>query len=134
VNPSLEIALVQMLDEAGRKPFKWGWNDCNTLALQWIDKLQNRGWLNRVQGKYSNPKQAARFASELPKWADGLLAEGWEEIDGSMASVGDLGVVSDRFYDRVHIVMGGFMVSLHESDGMVKIPLDSVEARFFRIK
>lgn len=133
MNPALEIDLVQMLDEAGRQPFKWGWNDCNTLALAWLDKLQDRGWLKRVQGKYSNLKEAAKFASELPKWTDGLLAEGWIEITAQEASVGDLVVVSDRLYDRVHIVMGSFMVSIHETEGMVKIPLASIEARYFRI-
>jgi hypothetical protein len=133
VNPSQEIELVHLLDQAGRKPFIWGWNDCNTLALEWLDKLQDRGWLKRVQGKYSNLKEAAKFAAELPNWCDGLLAEGWTEIEAPTASVGDLAVVSDRLYDRVHIVMGGYMVSLHESAGMVKIPLDSVEARYFRI-
>ena len=133
MNPTLEIDLVRILDEAGRKPFAWGLNDCNTLALTWLDKLQDRGWLDRVKGKYSNLKEAAKFASKLPNWADGLLAEGWTEISPLEASVGDLAVVSDRFYDRVHIVMGSYMVSLHESEGMVKIPLDSVEARYFRI-
>lgn len=131
--PALEIELVRILDQAGRKPFAWGWNDCNTLALEWLDKLQDRGWLKRVRGKYSNLKEAVKFASELPKWTDGLLAEVWTEIAAQEASVGDLAVVSDRLYDLVHIVMGGYMVSLHESEGMVKIPLDSVEARYFRI-
>lgn len=131
--PALEIELVRILDQAGRKPFAWGWNDCNTLALEWLDKLQDRGWLKRVQGKYSNLKEAAKFAAELPNWCDGLLAEGWTEIAAQESCVGDLAVVSDRLYDCVHIVMGGYMVSLHQSEGMVKIPLDSVEARYFRI-
>jgi hypothetical protein len=133
MNPNLEIDLVRILDEAGRNPFKWGWNDCNTLALQWLDKLQDRGWLDRVRGTYSNLREAKKIASELPQWSEGLLAEGWTEISQQEASVGDLAVVSDRFYDRVHIVMGAYMVSMHESEGMVKIPLDSVEARYFRI-
>jgi len=126
------MELINILDRAGRHPFQWGINDCNTLCLEWLDKLQDRGWLDRVKGKYSNVREAAKFASELPKWTDGLLAEGWIEITAQEASVGDLGVVSDRLYDRVHIVMGSFMVSIHETEGMVKIPLASVEARYFR--
>ena len=133
MNPSLEIELVQMLDEAGRKPFKWGFNDCNTLALQWLDKLQNRGWLDRVKGKYSDLRGAIKMASELPNWCDGLVEEGWTEITQQEATVGDLAVVSDKHYDMVHIVMGSFMVSIHETEGMVKIPLDAVQARYFRI-
>jgi hypothetical protein len=134
MNPAQEIELVNLLDQAGRKPFSWGLNDCNTLALKWLDKLQGSNWLARVEGTYSDFRGAVKKAAELPNWCDGLLAEGWTEIAVSEASVGDLGVVSSKHYDMVHIVMGAYMVSIHESEGMVKIPLDSVEARYFRIK
>lgn len=133
MNPSMEMELINILDRAGRHPFQWGMNDCNTLCLEWLDKLQDRGWLERVKGKYSNVREAAKFASQQPKWVDMLSDEGWQEISRQDASVGDLAVFSDKHYDRVHIVMGAYMVSLHETDGMVKIPLDAVKTRYFRI-
>lgn len=132
MNPTMEITLINMLDLAGEKPFEWGQNDCNTLALEWLDRVSDTNWLEKVKGTYSDRKTAIKVASELPKWADGLLEEGWVEVHREDSTVGDIAIVESKHYDMGHIVMGAHMVSLHETDGMVKIPLDAVEARFFR--
>jgi hypothetical protein len=132
MSPAQEAQLIKLLDMAGRRRFQWGINDCNTLALEWLDKVQNKGWLKRVWGKYDDAKGAIKVARSLPRWCDGLVEEGWIEIPHTQASVGDLAVMEDKHFDRVHIVLGPHVVSVHESLGMVKIPLGSIPMRFFK--
>jgi hypothetical protein len=132
VNATQEIRLINILDQAGERPFEWGQNDCNTLALEWLDAINGTNWIKKVKGSYSDKKSAIVRASQLPKWSDGLVDEGWVEITPNEATVGDIAIVDGKHYDMAHIVMGSHAVSLHETDGMVKIPLDTIEARFFR--
>lgn len=134
MTPKIEIDLIHILDRAGSQPFAWGTNDCNTLALEWLDRLQGSQWLKRVKGTYNDLRGAIRVAKSLPRWTDGLIEEGWTEIKKEQATIGDLAVVSGKSYDIIYIVEGSTVIGLVEDGEIVRKPIDTLEARFFGLR
>lgn len=74
-------------------PFEWGQNDCNTLALEFIDiMLPNIPSITKdVQGKYSNRYEARKFYRDFKwRWSDYLLSLGFEKVEPLFFQPGDL--------------------------------------------
>jgi hypothetical protein len=132
MEPGLELYLVQILNRAATQPFAWGRNDCNTLALTWVDHLCGTHYLGTVLNSYCCAKSAIQYAQSMPRWCNGLSELGWHEIPRNEARQGDLAVVEDERFDRVHIVTGRHVVSVDETLNFVRLEIDALPgARFW---
>lgn len=74
-------------------PFEWGQNDCNTLALEFIDILlpDIKSITDTVKGKYTNRYEARAFYRNFKwRWIDYLEHIGFEQVEPLFFQAGDL--------------------------------------------
>ena len=132
MTPAEELYLVQILNQARDHAFAWGRNDCNTLGLTWVDFLCGTNYLSTTRGSYCDARSAIKYAKSMPRWCQGLSELGWFEVGFSGTRQGDLAVIEDEAFDRVHIVTGRHVVSLDEANGYVRHPIEQFShARFW---
>lgn len=116
--------LTIFITQRTTKQFKWGWFDCNTYIVEYVDWLTGSNILREVRGKYWDAKSAFRFTREYKKLDAGLEQAGFVEVDelqdGDVITYEKNGFVCGHIYafDRAH--------SVDTDVGYMCVPIDRV--------
>lgn len=103
--------------------FQWGQNDCNTLALEFIQfafpNVENL--LPSVVGQYDRYRPAVRFYRSLNRtWDDYLRDNNFHEVMPMYFQPGDLHIYSlTRSLDTVTISLGEYNLSADMHKGVI---------------
>ena len=112
--------------------FNWGWNDCNTFIVKYVDLVKGTKIINEVRGKYWDARSAFRFTRDYKKLDAGLEEQGFtqaEELqDGDIITYEKLGFVCGHIYafNRMH--------SMDMDSGYMSIPADRVNMNDPKLK
>ena len=104
--------------------FNWGWNDCNTFIVKYVDLVKGTKIINEVRGKYWDARSAFRFTRDYKKLDAGLEEQGFVQADelqdGDIITYEKLGFVCGHIYafNRVH--------SMDMDSGYMSIPVDNI--------
>ena len=115
-----EIAFHNYIQSQIGKPFKWGYNDCNTFILKMVDNFYGTDYAVDIVGQYDSKSSALRFAKRIGTLRDYLPLK---KIPRKHAQTGDLILVKDKVFDMAHVCMGSKMVSVDETMGVVQMPI-----------
>ena len=116
----LELYLVQQAN----MEFQWGWNDCNTFIVEYVDYVKGTRIIDEVKGKYWDARSAFRFTRDYKKLDAGLAEAGFVEAetleDGDIVTYENRGFVCGHIYayDRMH--------SMDVDYGYLSIPANTV--------
>lgn len=112
--------------------FVWGWKDCNTYIVEYVDWLNNSQTLREVRGKYWDARSAFKFTRDYKKLNVGISEAGFtqetELQDGDIITYEKNGFVCGHIYayNRVH--------SMDPVSGYVCIPIAGVNMADPKIK
>jgi len=116
----LELYLTQHSNES----FKWGWADCNTFIVEYVDWLTGSNILNEVRGKYWDAKSAFRFTRDYKKLDAGLEEAGFLEVD--TPDIGDVVTYEKNGFVCGHIYGFNRVHSMDMDHGYLSIPTDRI--------
>ena len=112
--------------------FKWGWNDCNTFIVKYVDLVKGSNIITEVRGKYWDARSAFRFTRDYKKLDAGLIEAGFvrveESQDGDIITYEKNGFVCGHIYafNRVH--------SMDPDNGYMSVPIDRVNTNDPKLK
>ena len=118
-----QMFLSRLLHEVQKHPFQWGVNDCNTLAVEWMDRVSNSDVLSSIEGKYRSFSEAIKFYEEFPSWQAILHTLGWDQVD--TVRNGDLILRQGKSFVFAHIFLGGLAYSVDRHKGLVAGTFDN---------
>jgi hypothetical protein len=126
-----EIYLIQLLDKTALTAFKWGQNDCNTLCVEWVDRVCGTDYLSRIKNNYQTKKGAVRFYRGFVEWMTELKELGWQEVE--KPQTGDLVLHLDKSFVFAHVFVSGKMFSVDPEKGLVAgLPVPDVDYKVMR--
>lgn len=114
------------LAEKRHVPFAWGENDCNTLVVEFHDKLHGTNYLELLYKKYTTRMGAIRFVRKTLNAETWFAEAGYERVN--TPKTGD--VLSDGF--AAWLVFGFHAYTIHENGTLVRQPLDGMDAEIWR--
>lgn len=109
--------LSRMLGEVQLQPFAWGMNDCNTLAVSWMDRVSNSDVLCAIEGNYTSFSEAVTFYKNFPSWRSILDTLGWGQV--TTLRNGDLILRQGKSFVFAHIFLEGLGYSVDRHKGLV---------------
>ena len=112
-----QMFLSRLLGEVRNQPFAWGMNDCNTLAILWMDRVSNSDVLLSVEGQYHSFSEAVKFYKDFPSWRSILDTLGWEQV--TTLRNGDLILRQGKSFVFAHIFLEGLGYSIDRHKGLV---------------
>tara|TARA_R110000744_G_scaffold244960_4_gene361726 strand:- start:463 stop:891 length:429 start_codon:yes stop_codon:yes gene_type:complete len=112
--------------------FVWGWKDCNTFVVEYVDYLKATTIYTEVQGKYFNIKSAIKFVRNYKCLNVGLKEQGFTEV--SQAQDGDIITYPKFGFVCGHIVGYGRVHSMEVDAGYIAVPLSKVDLTDTNIK
>lgn len=105
--------------------FVWGWKDCNTFVVEYVDYLKNTNIYNEIRGKYYNIRSAISFVKNYKPLDLGLQEQGFVEVkeyqDGDIITYPRYGFVCG------HIVAYGRAHSMEVEAGYISVPLEAID-------
>lgn len=108
------LELVRFARERRGRPFAWGKDDCNTLALEWLDRITGRHDARELAlGLYHSAAGAAAHCERLQiRLEDVLRARGAVAVDPRFLHAGDFLLQGQpgEPWQRAHVYMGGGQV------------------------
>ncbi|QDP48589.1 MAG: hypothetical protein Unbinned4234contig1002_15 [Prokaryotic dsDNA virus sp.] len=111
-----ELEIIKFAEKEYKTPFKWGVNDCNTLILKFLDEIYGWDVLDIAFERYSNRKEAIKLQKELPTLTEVCLNNGARKIPPSRARMGDILIISKRYFELGHICLGSKVLSVIEEE------------------
>lgn len=117
--------LETFLTQISGNEFEWGWNDCNTFIVRYVDWIKGTNIYGEVKGKYWDAKTAFRFTRDYKKLDAGLAEQGFEQVedlqDGDIVTFVKNGFVCGHIYayNRMH--------SMDIESGYMSIPSNIVD-------
>jgi hypothetical protein len=121
----VEITGLELyLTQHSNQPFDWGWNDCNTFIVEYVDFVKGTRIINEVKGKYWDAKSAFRFTRDYKKLDAGLAEAGFVEVEE--LEDGDIVTYENRGFVCGHIYAYKRMHSMDVDHGYMSIPSDQV--------
>lgn len=131
MTPSDEVYLIQMLDKSALQKFKWGQNDCNTLCVEWVDRVCGTDYLSRVKNHYKTKKGAVKFYHNFVQWVSELKELGWQEVE--QPQTGDLVLHIDKHFVYAHVFASGKLFSVDPKQGLITgLPVPDAEYTIMR--
>lgn len=116
----LELFLTQQSD----LNFEWGWNDCNTFIVKYVDWVKGTNIISEVKGKYWDARSAFRFTRDYKKLDAGLEEQGFEQADELQD--GDIVTFAKNGFVCGHIYAYNRMHSMDTDHGYMSIPSNQV--------
>lgn len=133
MNNKDEIYLIKMLDKYSFIDFKWGQNDCNTLCVEWVDRVCGTDYISRIKNHYHSKKGAIRFYRDFVQWVSELKKLGWIEV--VQPQTGDLVLHNDKAFVFAHIFASGKLYSVDPEKGLVAgLPVPDIDYTVMRFK
>ena len=121
-----ELKVIQFAEKEYKKPFEWGKNDCNTLVLNYLDKIYlSDTFIKIAYKKYSSLKEAIKFQKEYEvRLTNFCLGLGLKKIPANKARTGDILIIEEKNFEIGHICLGSLVLSvvIDETTDMAKIP------------
>lgn len=107
-------------------PFAWGQHDCNTLIVEWHDRLMKSNWLNDVRGHYNCKLGAIRF------YKTKLDCYTWFEHAGYVQAIRARS--GDILIDGINawLVLGSYAYTVQEGGALTRKPLREIDAEIWR--
>ena len=105
--------------------FVWGWKDCNTFIVEYVDYLKDTSIYDEVRGKYFNIKSAIGFVRKYKCLNVGLDEQGFTEV--TTAQDGDIITYPKFGFVCGHIVGYGRVHSMEVDAGYVAVPMNAVD-------
>jgi len=124
VEPQIVDGLEMWIMQHSHSEFEWGWNDCNTIVVEYVDWLTGSNIMNEVRGKYYDLKTAHRFAKNYKQLHVGLQDAGFVEVDTPQD--GDVITMVDRGLVCGHIVFNNRAHSMDMLSGYISVPLNII--------
>jgi hypothetical protein len=112
--------------------FEWGWNDCNTFIVEYVDYLKDTQIISQVRGKYYDARSAFRFTRDYKKLDQGLEDEGFVVVD--TLEDGDIVTFEKSGFVCGHIYAYNRMHSMDVDLGYMTIPSDQINLAHPRLK
>lgn len=120
-------ALDAFVAERRDMPFKWGANDCFTLAADWLVKVRGEDLMADLR-VYSTMLGAYRLLEQNGGVLAAATSRLGDPIQGSFAQVGDV-VMARHGDDRLSLgVCVGGHIAVPGDDGLVLVPITAAEA------
>ena len=125
------------------REFQWGIQDCNTVALRFLD-FYMKGNPNyepvlkdEVEGKYGTPKEAYRFYKgfryNYDEWLDRFCEKNPEK---PVFQAGDIILCPVLGVEGLHVCLGGNSLSVNPEHGTILVPtlelLEQDNVRIYR--
>jgi hypothetical protein len=104
--------------------FQWGWTDCNTFIVEYVDWLTGSNIIKDVRGKYWDAKTAFRFTRDYKKLDAGLEEAGFVEVDE--VADGDIITYEKRGFVCGHIYGFNRAHSMDVDYGYMSVPSDRI--------
>tara|TARA_R100001086_G_scaffold238071_2_gene162550 strand:- start:2462 stop:2887 length:426 start_codon:yes stop_codon:yes gene_type:complete len=118
MKPQDEIALLSFSQKVLGKPFVWGDTDCCSLTVDCFDYIRGT---NHKQGKLISSivdkDSALKLCAERTAYQV-ILANGFQQIELSKASRGDIIYFYNDGFESLHICYGDKCLSSSEENGV----------------
>tara|TARA_R110000796_G_scaffold173868_1_gene290825 strand:+ start:15331 stop:15747 length:417 start_codon:yes stop_codon:yes gene_type:complete len=111
-----ESRLAAFVETAREVPFKWGENDCVTLAADVTEAIAGFDFMADFRGTYRDRRGAARAIRDRGGLASHLLALGFARTDDRRLLRGDVVLTVDAAgEDTLRVYIGGSFIGPGES-------------------
>jgi len=134
MNAEHEIKLMNFVEKNLGRPFTWGQCDCSTFALEVIDAAFDTALADKIKGKYRTEKGAIKFRRR--SWGSfvNLLKEaGFVESQRSFEQTGDMLIIEDAEWERVHVCLGNWVCAPFPDDGVQLFPMTVMTDKPYKV-
>ena len=134
MNAKHEIKLMNFVEKNLGRPFVWGRCDCSTFALEATDAIFDTALVNKIKGKYRTGKGAIKFRRR--SWGSfiNLLKEaGFVESQKGFEQTGDMLIVEDEEWERVHVYLGNWACASFPDDGVQLFPMTVMNDKPYKV-
>ena len=134
MNAEHEIKLMNFIEKNLGRPFVWGRCDCSTFALEATDAIFDTALVNKIKGKYRTGKGAIKFRRR--SWGSfiNLLKEaGFVELQRGFEQTGDMLIVEDAEWERVHVYLDNWVCAPFPDDGVQLFPMTVMNGKPYKV-
>ena len=134
MNAEHEIKFINFVEKNLGRPFTWGQCDCSTFALEVIDAAFDTALVDKIKGKYRTEKGAIKFRRR--SWGSfvNLLKEaGFVELQRGFEQTGDILIIEDAEWERVHVYLGNWVVASFPDDGVQLFPMTIMNGKPYKV-
>tara|TARA_B100000497_G_C7668191_1_gene403015 strand:+ start:808 stop:1221 length:414 start_codon:yes stop_codon:yes gene_type:complete len=121
ITDNLKIWLMQHQPD----DFKWGWTDCNTYIVEYVDWLTDSDYISDVRGKYFDARSAFKFTRDYKQLDVGVEEAGFEQVEEY--ATGDIVTYAKHGFVCGHIVAYDYVHSMDVDYGYMCIPADRID-------